>query len=123
MTDDAKFYGVVEALGNEGETQGLLSVVAIVGPSPNYPDERIMVGSPTTSDVDCGQFAMSCGQAVALIAKLSLAIVDIAKACPTAVGGAIVDQERTAPKYKPSEEEAAAVAAVSKAMSADASGW
>jgi hypothetical protein len=86
MTDlENKLYPhVTGVLGDDGENPGVLAVTAVLDPSPNYPsDGRIIVGSPTRSDVlpgylpNLGGFCMGIAGAERLIATLKQAISDV----------------------------------------------
>ncbi len=78
---EKNIYPRIDGLrGNEGEDEASLVVVAILDPSPNYPDSgRIIVGAPRDS-IDIGGF--SCSPEVARL--LAATLVQAANAADTA---------------------------------------
>lgn len=76
---DHKLYPPVEGLrGDSGENPGTLAIVAVLDPSPHYPDcGRIIVGSPETSESDVAQFSCGPEVAVRLAATLEQAAADV----------------------------------------------
>lgn len=75
---------VTGVFGDQGENEGVLAVMAILDPSPHYPDNgRIIVGSPTETPSiggyipDLGGFSMGLAGAERLIAVLQRAVTDI----------------------------------------------
>lgn len=74
----SKLYGVIDNIvGNEGEGHGALSIAAMLAPGRMMPDSRIVVGSPSSSEVNLAQFVLTSEQGRALIAMLSKACDDV----------------------------------------------
>lgn len=75
---------VTGIFGNEGETEGSLSICAVVTVNPFYSkDGRIIVGSPVDSDVNLGQMNMSPDKAIEMATHLVEAANAAVAACPT----------------------------------------
>lgn len=79
MTTPHKLYPPITSLrGDEGENDATLAIVAVLTPSPHYPDEgRIIAGSPPTSDAVIGGWSSGSEAAVRIAETLLEAALDV----------------------------------------------
>lgn len=74
-----KLYPYITGIvGLEGETPASIAVVAVLSPSPHYPDQgRIIVGSPPSSEAAIGSFSTGPQPAVRFAETLLAAAADV----------------------------------------------